>query len=47
MSLKTIGGELARTHAFVKLGRLEMFVSFQRDGGPAGQRVVIERAWRA
>ena len=48
MSFKTIRGgfvvELSSTYAFVKLWRYEAFVSFQRDGGPAGQRVVLSRA---
>ena len=38
MSMKSTRGgfvvELRSVHAFVKFGRREMFVSFERDGGP-------------
>ena len=48
MSVKSIGGqfvvELSSTYGYVKLGRWETFVSFERDGGPAGRRIVIERS---
>jgi len=48
MSLKTSRGgfvvELSSVHAFVKLGRYETFVSFEKDCGPAGRRVIFSRA---
>lgn len=41
MTLKTIGGrfvvEVSRVHAFVKIGRYEIFVDFERG---AAERVV-------
>ena len=47
MSLKSIRGgfvvEFSSTYAFVKLGRYEMFMSFKKDKGPAGRRIMLSR----
>lgn len=47
MTLKSSGGgfvvEIGSGHAFVKLGRAEIFVSFERNGGPAGRSFIFSR----
>ncbi len=35
--------EVNLSYLFIKLGRREMFCSFERDGGPSGKRIVFDR----
>ena len=38
--------EVNLAYAFVKCGRWEMFVNFERDRGPAGQRIIFSKEAR-